>query len=39
MKNNRGEIIGKHLDEIFLDDYEDKILEEFKKTKKELLTV
>ncbi len=34
MKNSRGEIIAKHLDEIFLDSYEDKILERFKKIKK-----
>jgi len=34
MKHKRGEIIAKHLDEIFLDGYEDKILERFKKIKK-----
>ena len=33
MKHKRGEIIAKHLDEIFLDGYEDKILERFKKIK------
>jgi len=34
MKHKRGEIIAKHLDEIFLDGYEDKMLERFKKIKK-----
>jgi len=34
MKHKRGVIIAKHLDEIFLDDYEDKILERFMKIKK-----
>ncbi len=34
MKHKRGEIIAKHLDEIFLDSYEDIILERFKKIKK-----
>ncbi len=39
MKHKHGEIIAKHLDEIFLDCYEDRISEGFKKIKKELLTV
>ncbi len=34
MKHKRGEIIAKHLDEIFLDGYEEIILERFKKIKK-----
>jgi len=34
MKHKRGEIIAKHLDEIFLDGYEDIILGGFKKIKK-----
>jgi len=34
MKHKRGEIIAKHLDEIFLDGYEDKILGRFKKITK-----
>ncbi len=34
MKHKRGEIIAKHLDEIFLDGYEDRILGGFKKIKK-----
>ncbi len=45
MKHKRGEIIAKHLDEIFIDSYQDKICKECDYQiqtddfKKELLTV
>jgi len=38
MKNSRGEIIGKHLDEWCQNDFLCNIPEQIKKTKKKLLT-